>query len=169
MAQLVFEFWSEEVEPIADAIKLVLDGCPTENRASPKYIHYEPTQQGIDWAVQELHSGRVGSFVLHPLSGSIRYAMLNGPDLHGDKRPGYLGVIEYTHGDYNHIWPRLLNVDGLRMVCLGYEEGVEFKENQFAVETFPWDDRFLVIGTVRNRLGDWTVKHGPHYFLSGAE
>jgi hypothetical protein len=57
-------------------------------------------------------------------------------------------------------------VDGLRIVCLGSEEGVEFTGDQLVAETFPWDDFFLVIGAVRSRVGERILKHGPNYFPS---
>jgi hypothetical protein len=166
MPQLVFEFWSQEIEPVVEAISRVLDGCSTENTAAGPSLHYEPTQQGLDWAAQHVSIGKVSSFVLHPQNGGIRYAMLDGPNIGDDNRPGYFGTIEYTQGDYIHIWKRLLDVDGLRIVCLGSEEGVEFAGDQLDAETFPWDDFFLVIGAVRNRVGERILKHGPNYFPS---
>jgi hypothetical protein len=92
--------------------------------------------------------------------------MLNGPNIHDDNRPGYLGTIEYTQGDYIQIWRRLLDVGGLGIVCLGSEEGVEFTGDQLVAETFPWGDFFLVIGAVRSRVGERILKHGPNYFPS---
>ncbi len=166
MPQLVFEFWSQEIGPTVEAIRRVLDGCPTENEAAAHSFQYEPTSQGLDWAAQMVATGQVSSFLLRPRNGGIRYAMLNGPDIAGEKRPGYMGTIEYTQGDYIHIWNHLLNVDGLRVVCLGCEEGVEFTGDQVAGETFPWDDSFLVIGAVRSHFGDWILKNGPYYFPS---
>jgi hypothetical protein len=111
-------------------------------------------------------SGRVSSFVLRPRNGGIRYAMLMGPDIGGEKLPGYMGTIEYTRGDYIQIWNRLLNVDGLQILCLANEEGVEFSVDQLVAETFPWDDFFLMLGAVRSHVGDRIVKHGPSYFPS---
>jgi hypothetical protein len=169
MPQLVFEFWSQEIEPVVEAIKLILDGHPTENHAAPHSLHYEPVQQGLDWAAQQVYAGHIASFVARPKSGGIRYAMLNGPNIGSDKRPGYMGTIEYTQGDYTNIWNRLLDVDGLKMVCIGSEEGVEFSRDQPPDETFPWDDSFLVIGAVRGRVGEWTIKQGPNYFPALAE
>jgi hypothetical protein len=166
MPQLVFEFWSQEIKPLVEAITLVLEGCQTENESATLSLQYEPTQQGLDWAAQQLSTGQISSFVLHPRNGCIRYAMLNGPGISDDKQPGYMGTIEYTEADYLPIWNRLLEVDGLRIVCLGHEEGVEFSGDQISAETFPWDDFFLVIGAVRSNEGNWTLKHGPNYFPS---
>jgi hypothetical protein len=167
MAQLVFEFWSQEVEPVVEAITRVLDGCPTDNKAARSSIEFEPTQQGLDWGVQQIRDGRVSYFLLYPRSGGIRYAMLMGPELSDKKRPGYMGTIEYTRLDYIHIWDRLLDMNGLQILCLGHEEGVEFSVDQLVAETFPWDDRFLMLATVRSIAGDRIVKHGPSYFPSG--
>lgn len=170
MPQLVFEFWSQEIEPVVEAITRVLEGCPTENSvAAGLSLQYEPTRQGLDWAAQQVSAGQVSSFVLHPQNGGVRYAMLNGPGIGGDKLPGYMGTIEYTLADYIRIWRRLLDVNGVRIVCLGHEEGVEFTGDQLAAETFPWDDFFLVIGAVRSGVGDWILKHGPSYFPSVGE
>jgi hypothetical protein len=166
MPQLVFEFWSQEIEPTVEAVSRVLDGCPTENEVADHFLQYEPTSQGLDWAAQKIGTGQVSSFVLRPRNGGIRYAMLNGPDMGGEKRPGYMGTIEYTQFNYAHIWTRLLKVEGLRIVCLGCEEGVEFTGDQLVTETFPWDDFFLVIGAVRSHLGDWVLKCGPNFFPS---
>jgi hypothetical protein len=164
MPQLVFEFWSQEIEAVVEAITRVLDGSPTENEIAPASLRYEPTQKGLDWGVTQVRTGLVVSFVLRPENGAIRYAMLNGPDVGGVQRPGYMGTIEYTRNDYIQIWSRLLGVDGLRIVCLGFEEGVEFNRDHLETETFPWDDSFLVIGAVRSREGDWIMKHGSSYF-----
>jgi hypothetical protein len=166
MPQLVFEFWSQEVDPIVEAIRRVLGSCPTKNVAAGHSLQCEPTQQGLDWAAHQFSRGELTSFRLHPQNSGIRYALLIGPDFGGDKRPGYMGTIEYTRADYHHIWSGLLEVDGLRLVCLGYEEGVEFTGEQLTAETFPWDDQFLVIGAVRSRVGDWIQKHGPNYVAS---
>jgi len=61
MPQLVFEFWSQEIEPVVEAISRVLDGCSTENAAAVLPLHYEPTQQGLDWAAQHVSTGKVSS------------------------------------------------------------------------------------------------------------
>jgi hypothetical protein len=164
MRQLVFEFWSPQIEPIVEAIVRVLDGRPTENAAATKSLQYEATQHGLDWAANQISAGQLSSFSLHPLNDGIRYAVLNGPGIGGGKRPGYMGTIEYTRPDYIHIWTELLNVNGLRMVCLGQEEGVEFTDEQFTTEDFPWHDNFLVIGAVRSPIGDWIQRSGPNYF-----
>jgi len=164
MPQLVFEFWSQEIEPVAEAIVRVLEGRPTENAAATDSLQFEPTQHGLDWAANQISTGQLSSFSLHPLNGGIRYALLNGPGTGGDKRPGYMGTIEYTLGDYNHIWTELLKVNSLGMVCLGHEEGVEFTNEEFTLGGFPWHDNFLVIGAVRSPMGDWIQKAGPKYF-----
>ena len=164
MPQLVFEFWSPEIEPVAEAIVRVLDGRPTENVAATNSLQYEPTQQGLDWAAQQISNDKLSSFALHPLNGGIRYALLHGPGIDGDKRPGFMGTIEYAHPDYIPIWTELLKINGLGMVCLGHEEGVEFTHEQFTPEVFPWHDLFLVIGAVRSSTGDWIQKSGPNYF-----
>ena len=77
--------------------------------------------------------------------------------------PGCMGTIEYTRYNYLHIWDGLLDVDGLQIACLGSEEGIEFSVNQLTAETFPWQDRCLVIGAVRSPAG-WVLKRGPNYF-----
>ena len=84
MPQLVFEFWSPEIEPVAEAIVRVLDGRPTENVAATNSLQYEPTQQGLDWAAQQISNDKLSSFALHPLNGGIRYALLHGPGIDGD-------------------------------------------------------------------------------------
>jgi hypothetical protein len=168
MAQLVFEFWSQEIEPVVEAIARILDGCPTDNNAASSSLElFEPTPKGLDGAAQQMRLGRFSYFTLHPRTGSIRYAMLVGPDPGGTKRPGYMGTIEYTRLDYIHIWDRLLDMDGLQILCLGHEEGVEFNVDQLVAETFPWDDFYLMIAAVRSHVGDRIVKHGPRYFPSG--
>jgi hypothetical protein len=166
MAQLVFEFWSPEIEPVVEAISRILDGCPTENGfdiASPKY---QSTTRGLDWGAQQVRMGQIGNFLLRPQTGGIRLALLHGQREGGGNRPGYMGTIEYTHNDYIHIWNGLLNSDGMQIVCLGCEEGIEFSGNQLTVETFPWQDRFLVIGAVRSRPEGLVLKRGPNYFPS---
>ena len=99
MAQLVFEFWSKEIEPVVEAISRILDGCPTENTMAPLSLHYEPTQEGLSFAAQLFRTVSVSSFVLRPKNNAIRYAMLNGPDIGGVRRPGCMGTIEYIGKD----------------------------------------------------------------------
>ncbi len=166
MAQLVFEFWSQQIEPVVEAITRILDGCRTVNKAASSSLEFEPTQQGLDGAAQQMCLGRISCFVLYPQNGGIRYAMLGGPDPGGTKRPGHMGTIEYTRLDYIHIWDRLLDMDGLQVLCLGHEEGVEFSVDQLVAETFPWDASYLMIAAVRSHVGDRMVKHGPSYFPS---
>src|SRR2546429_8396786 len=89
MPQFVFEFWSQEIEPVVEAIVRVLDGHPTHNAAATESLQYEPTQHGLDWAAHQISAGQLSSFSLHPMKGGIRYALLNGPGIGGHKRPGY--------------------------------------------------------------------------------
>jgi hypothetical protein len=98
------------------------------------------SHSALDWGAQQVRAGRASSFVMRPRTGGIRYALLLGPGFGGDKRPGYMGTIEYTQNDYLHIWSGLLNVPGLPTVCLGCEEGGEFLKDQLVAESFPWDD-----------------------------
>jgi hypothetical protein len=163
MPQLVFEFWSQDADRVVAAIMGILDGCPTENAAAVRSLEYEPTQHGLDWAAQQFSIGKLTSFSLHPQNNDIRYALLNGPEI-GGKLPGFMGTIEYIGADYRHIWNKLLDVHGLRLVCLGLDEGVEFTGEQVTAETFPWNDPFLMVGAVRSHAGDWVQKHGPSFF-----
>jgi hypothetical protein len=170
MPQLVFEFRAPEIGPVVEAITRLVPACPTVNAVADFSLRYEPTQEDLNWAARQLSEGQASSFVLHPQDGGIRYAMLHGPGVGGEERPGYMGTVEYTRSDYSHIWSALLKAEGLCMVCLGDEEGVEFTAEQLTAETFLWDDFFLVIGAVRrHRGGDWIPKHGPIYFPSAGE
>jgi hypothetical protein len=72
LAQLVFEFWSLEIESVVGATNCILDGCLTENGfdiASPRY-QYMP--KGLDWGAEQLRTGHIGNFVLWPQTGAIR-------------------------------------------------------------------------------------------------
>jgi hypothetical protein len=164
MAQLVFEFWSKEIEPVVEAISRILDSCPTENTMAPLSLQYEPTHEGLSFAAHHVRTGSISSFVLRPKNNPLRYAMLNGPDIGGVKRPGYMGTIEYTGNDYSPIWSQLLDSSGLRIVCLGFEEGVQITEDYLTAGSLPWEDSFMVIGAVRSRTGEWIIKHGSRYF-----
>ena len=164
MPQLVFEVYSKEVAPVATAIVRVLEGYPTDNSAATTWLEYEPTPHGLDWAATQFGCGNLVSFVLHPRQGAIRYALLTGPMSDDASLFGYIGTIEYTRRDYDQIWAKILDVDGLQLVCLGFEEGVEFKAHQVTPEAFPWNDGCLVVGAVRTQGGSWHVKRGPSFF-----
>ena len=75
-----------------------------------------------------------------------------------------MGTVEYTARDYQGIWDLLLNVPNLSIVCLGFERGVDLRDEQLQVGTFPWDQSPLVIGAVRDSESDsnaWIVRQGP--------
>lgn len=118
----------------------------------------------FDSAISDLRNRQAVSVVLRPETKTFIYALVNEPHFNGSKRPGWFGTIEYTEIDYAPVWKQLLNERGLRVVCLGFEEGVELDEmEQLSPEQFPWRSEWLVIGAVRNGAGDWQIHRGSGY------
>src|SRR5215469_3477929 len=163
MAQLVFEFVSDDLAAVVRAIKRVIDPGLCRCEVAQKFLDYEQCDN-FDSAISDLQAGHAVSVVLRPETKAIRYALVNEPYFNGSKCPGWFGTIEYTELDYAPVWDHLLNEDGLRVVCLGFEEGVELDDmQQLSPEEFPWRSERLVVAAVRNRAGEWHTQRGSGY------
>ena len=161
--QLVFEFGSSRVGPIAEAIRRVFKPLSYTSRYLPQGSDTEEsTQLILDDLTERLEKGEILSFTLYPEDGEIRYALALAPSLDETKRSFYLGTIEYTGNDYQSIWEVLLDTPGLTVACLGYDEGVELEDSHLTAETFPWSEWPLAIGALRpSESESWTTREGP--------
>ena len=162
--QLVFEFGSSRVGPIAEAIRRVFGTSSYVAKCVPRGSDTnEPTNASLESLATQLETGEISSFTLHPEMGMIRYALVLTPSVDGPKRSFYLGTIEDTGKDYQSIWEVLLDTPGLTVACLGYDEGVELEDSHLTVETFPWSEWPLAIGALRDpsESESWTTREGP--------
>jgi hypothetical protein len=163
MAQLVFEFVSDDLTALVGAVERVMDPCLCRCEVAYNFLDYERCDN-FDSAVSELRTGRAISLVLRPDTKPIRYALMNEPRFNETKLPGWFGTIEYTEFDCSPVWNQFLKEKGLRVACLGFEEGVELDEmQQLTPEEFPWRSEWLVVGAVRNSAGEWQIQHGSGY------
>ena len=161
--QLVFEFGAANIGPIIEAIQRVLGPTPYTVSCLPKdSSEYGNTSDTLASAGAKLGNDNIASFSLHPRGGLVRYALVTAPFFDGQPRSLYLGTIEYIGSDYKPIWNTLLATSGLKVVCLGYDEGLELEDDKLTMETFPWDEWPLAIGALWNAdLNAWNVREGP--------
>ena len=160
--QLVFEFGTNQVEPIEEAIRRVFGGLLYTAKCVPRGSDTnEPVSASLETLTARLKDGEISSFTLYPEGGEIRYALLLPPFFDETKRSFYLGTIEYTGSDYKQIWDQILDTPGLNFACLGHEEGVELDDSNLTVGTFPWSEWPLVIGALRDPTGSWITREGP--------
>jgi hypothetical protein len=110
-----------------------------------------------------ISSGDVTAFAISPRAAAIRYVLALRPFFEGEALSLYTGTIEYTGRNYAPIWETLLQTPGLKFVCVGYEEGVQLRDDRLSVETFPWKDWPLVIGALRSNPDSksWVIREGP--------
>jgi hypothetical protein len=160
MAQLVFEFISDDLAAVVSAVERVIDPRLCRCEVAYKFLDYEQCDN-FDSAVSALRTSQAVSVVLRPDLMTIRYALVNEPHFNKTKQPGWFGSIEYTDFDCSPVWNKLLDEKGLQVVCLGFEEGVELDGmQQLTAEDFPWGSEWLVVGAVRNSAGAWHIQHG---------
>jgi hypothetical protein len=164
MAQLVFEFVSDDLNGVVEAIRKVIGRAPYRCELARKFLDYEPCNS-FDSAISVMRDRGGVSVVMRPKRDNIRYALVNEPHFNGTKLRSWFGTIEYTDTDYGIIWNTLLSVKTLEVACLGSEEGVEIDElEQVTKANFPWESPWLVVGAVRSDAGEWHIQRGPNYF-----
>lgn len=162
--QLVFEFCSQKIQPITEAVRRIVTKLPCAIKCvSAASDAFQITDDTLESAEDKLANGRIKAFSLHPSGGAIRYSLVLAPAFDNGVRSFYLGTIESTNRDYMPIWETLLSVPGLQLVCLGFEEGVEIDDSNCTPQTFPWNEWPLVIGAIRQDpdSNPWTVRDGP--------
>jgi hypothetical protein len=162
--QLVFEIGATELQPVIEAIELAIGSVAYTLSCVPKGSEaFSPTRDTLSSAAIKLEAGEIGAFSLHPTRGLIRYALVLEPYFANRGTSLYLGTIEYTGDDYRDLWNVLLGLGGLRVVCVGFEEGVELTDEQLTPGSFPWDQWPLIIGAVRDETTStsWTIREGP--------
>ena len=162
--QLVFEFGSDEARPVVEAIRRAVGRLSYAVKYLPNGSEdWIPSSEPLDSVAAWLERGEISAFSLHPKDGIIRYALALCPFFEGAQRSFHLGTIESTEKSYQPIWELILGTPGLKVACLGYEEGLELEDTQLTVETFPWNHWPLVVGALRDPLGSssWTTREGP--------
>jgi hypothetical protein len=164
MAQLVFEFVSDDLSAVIEAIEQVIGCAPYHCELARKVLEYEPCES-LAFAISAMRRGAAVSVVLRPKLDNIRYALVNQPYFNGTKLRSWFGTIECTDTDYEVIWNTLLSVKRLEVACLGAEEGVEFDElEHITKDNFPWESPWLVVGAIRGTNGEWCLQRGLNYF-----
>src|SRR5207253_4384887 len=160
--QLVFEFGSYELRPVVEAIRRAVGELPNDIECLPATgTDYISTNDTLESAEAKLARREISAFSLHPRGGKVRYALVLKPHFEGESLSLYLGTIEYTERDFAPIWDLLLATPGLTFVCLGLEEGVELRDTQLTLETFPWGEWPVVIASLRDEgSGSWTTRKG---------
>jgi hypothetical protein len=163
--QLVFEFGSRELDPILEAIQHTIGEAeyamcclPTDSEAARQ------TTDTLAEAASKLRAGIIRAFTQFPQNEVIRYVLVTRPFFDGQQRSLFLGTIEHIGNDYRPLWNMLLEVPGLSVVCVGFEEGLELEDKVLSVESFPWNEWPLVIGALRldqTGVGPWEIREGP--------
>jgi hypothetical protein len=160
MAQLVFEFVSDDLSAVISAIEQIVEPRLCRCEVAYKFLEYEQCAD-FDSAVSALRTRHAVSVVLRPETKPTRYALVNVPHFNRSKLPGWCGTIECTEFDCSQVWNQLLSEKGLQVASLGFEEGVELDDmQQLTPEEFPWGSERLVVGAVRNSAGKWQIQHG---------
>ena len=168
MAQLVFEFWSSDLDPVLTSVqKAVTTGSPRFVMLSDTQ-EFRPTDDSIGMIADKLRSGEIVSFSIRPPNGNVRYGLVNAPFFAGWPLDSWFGTIEYLDENYEPLWTVLLSDSRLKVACVGLEEGPgglasPLTDEMLSVETFPWDDRYLIVGAVRGENG-WTIRKGRQYY-----
>jgi hypothetical protein len=168
MAQLVCEFWSEQLEPVVSAV-----GNALGKTDAPAYVmtsghdDYAQTTEQLSVLVEQLAIGAIVSLSLRPKAGKIRYCLVDSPQAYPDAWPlsGWLGTVEYLDLDYEWLWSTILSTSGLKVACLGMEEAPTLTDATMSPDTFPWDDQSLILGAVRTSQG-WMVREGSRFPIS---
>lgn len=145
--QLVFECCAATIRPVVEAVQIVL-GDSVYTLLAGIRGNYVSMDGGIESAISKMDGLEIDSFVVYPKCESIRYAMVSSPTVGAEALSLYMGTIEYTAKDYRWIWDRLMIVSNMKVVCLGFDEGVELSDDQLEVDTFPWDAWPLVVGAM---------------------
>jgi hypothetical protein len=161
--QLVIEFGSEKLTPIVEAIlNIIGDVSYTLECRAMQSDTYEPTQDSLQSAVLKLSTGGATSVLVRPRTGPIRYILAFSPS-QAERLSLYMGTVDYTGRSYGPIWELLLRTSGLKVVCVGYEEGMELRDTCLTEDTFPWKQWPLVIGALRSNSDSetWIIREGP--------
>lgn len=162
--QLVLEVVSQTVDPTLRFVVRVLGHTAHKVTCMPADSDtYVATEDTPESAAAKLAQGQISSFRAHPLTGMIRYVMINAPGFWGESLSAFLGTVEYIGCDYRTFWELALASPGLQIVCVGFEEGVELDDKKLTTESFPWSEWPLVIGAVRTdpEKGGWVIRTGP--------
>jgi len=165
VAQLVFEFGSDSLEPTIRAASACIGGAPYRVMAMPTdTARYLDSDDTLDTVANKLSDGSVSSFILYPQHPWIRYVLVLSPFFGGEDRSTWMGTVEIVTDDYEPLWKSILRIPGLQFVCLGFEEGVDLSDRHVIdVRNFPWDDDFLVVGAVRSHSSSWHIQKGRRY------
>ena len=162
--QYVFTFAAESIDAILGAVQSAIGSTRYNLRKlSSDSDTFITSHDSLRLAAQDMTEGKLATIAVHPEGGSIRYALIASPLSSGRSLSRYLGTIEYTEPDYRPLWNMLLNVEGLSLVCLGFEEGVEISDEILRPASFPWNDWPLVIAAIKDLPSDseWIIREGP--------
>jgi hypothetical protein len=168
MAQYVFEFGAENLNPIRETILGVAGERPTDLYALRAEdvisLNYSKTDKGIDYEFENLGSGKNISIIARFEVIAVKYALVVAPHFNRQNLSLWLGTLESNELDWHSLWTSILVHKGLRFACLGLEEGVEIEDGHLTVDTFPWTAWPIMVGALRVdplASGDWVIKSTP--------
>jgi hypothetical protein len=165
VAQLVFEFGSDSLEPTIRAASACIGGALYRLMVMPTdSTGWLDSADTLDSVAKKLRDGLAASFILYPQHPCIRHVLVSCPFFAGQARSTWMGTVEIVTDDYEPLWKSILRVPGLQFVCLGFEEGVDLSDRHVIdAGNFPWDDDFLVVGAVRSHSSSWHIQKGRRY------
>jgi hypothetical protein len=170
MAKIIFEFGTENIEGLRDAIELAVENSEYQvsvtSAAEKESLEYTYTQDTLRSAIERIERGSITSFLLFPKSSPIGFVIICVPNFVGDPMPLWWGSIDYEGLEWEMMFNHLLEVEELQFLTVSVEEGLDLEGKDLNANTFPWDHWRLIVGAVRNRsstTNDWVIKKGPAY------
>lgn len=160
MAQYVMEFASGSVETalrLLDRLVNPKTSLQTLSCAEQDTLHYRPSEVELAGLLPDLIAGSLCSAMVHS-EGEIRYGLLTCPKFNGQELSLWMGTIEFGAETWRPVWNQVLKDPNVTAGCVGVDEGISLADAMLTSASFPWNDRSLVVGAVRQPDGKWDVR-----------
>lgn len=168
MPQLIFEVFGDNAESVFRVIKFAVASADfnlkvLENEKADS-LSYENSTEPIDTVLSQIASYKLASAIVYPKESNISYASIHIPNLYEDDINCWGAVIEINNINFDGFFIRLLNIEGLRIISISLEEGLELNAKSLTLNSFPWTQNNLIVAAI---LEDnfWQVKLGNSYQL----
>lgn len=160
----MLEIGSKEPRTVVDAARSLVGGgggaislLPAERAGT---LDYRPTDRPLDEILTAFSNQELASVRISPTNSAFTWVLLFQPHFDNDDSSYWVMDAEYTGGDVESEFGKLLSGPQVLYATAGVEESVDVTDGSFAPGAFPWNDPSLILGAVYEQ-GRPVVRRGP--------
>jgi hypothetical protein len=174
MPQLIIDVGAETLPPLIRSLTVLVAGRRSSThvltQARRENLEDEPSPLTIEQVVPLLEARELVSIRVEPDGfppDGVGTIMVFAPGFDGDSPPIWTMTVEARVTEYDSLVKLLTSIPGVEHVAISVEEGIDYGQERFTPETFPWSSPGLVTASIRTEAAGarrWLTRAGRGFY-----